>query len=203
MTTPTQTRTQKTVRRTIVRNRRNMLYYTNVVCSSKADIHLDTMYMTPFLNNVIMKKSVMIWKVKRIGMTCLLYKTGKIIIMGKPPGDLNSVAMCHASARKCLRKYIRLLHVKFGNMFTIERIKLLTVSATYNVHGSLLYHNIINSIECTYEPEIFHGITLRRQHLHFIVFRTGKILITGIVKENDVKNLIHPFILELEFISNV
>ena len=108
-----------------------MISFTNIVCASRADTHFDIEAMAPVLWNVILKRSVLVWKDRRIGMTCLLYTTGKIIVMGKPHGVLNDVSMCYEAARRCIRRYARLLQVKFGTQLKLARIKVLTISAKY------------------------------------------------------------------------
>ena len=112
--------------------------------------------------------TVLRWKHKKIGGTCMVYATGKII---------------HHGDKHQLRKYARLLQ-KLGYNVCLRHIKLLTQSATYTL-PSVDYTQLVRTMNATYEPEIFHACILKRDGMSFTIYKSGKVVITGIRNIND------------------
>ena len=64
------------------------LKYNNIVYSGVYSIKLNLNILESRLSNVIKKKSVLIWKYRRLPMTCMIYGSGKLMLMGNPNTDL-------------------------------------------------------------------------------------------------------------------
>ena len=112
--------------------------------------------------------TVLRWKHKKIGGTCMVYATGKII---------------HHGGKHQLRKYARLLQ-RLGYDVRLKHIKLLTQSATYTL-PSVDYMQIVKTMNATYEPEIYHACILKRDGMNFTIYKSGKVVITGIKNIDD------------------
>ena len=112
--------------------------------------------------------TVLRWKHKKIGGTCMVYASGKII---------------HHGEKYQLRKYARLLQ-KLGYNVCLNNIKLVTQSATYTL-PSVNYEHLVKTMRATYEPEIYHACIFKRGRMSFTVYKSGKVVITGIKNIDD------------------
>ena len=112
--------------------------------------------------------TVLRWRHKKIGGTCMIYASGKII---------------HHGEKYQLRKYARLLQ-KLGYDVCLKYIKLLTQSATYTL-PSVNYSTLVKTMNASYEPEVFHACILKRDGMNFTIYQSGKVVITGIKNIDD------------------
>ena len=112
--------------------------------------------------------TVLRWRHKKIGGTCILYSSGKVI---------------HHGEKHQFRKYARLLQ-KMGYPVQLTYIKLLTSSAIYTI-SSVNYRKLVNTMNASYEPELYHACILKRQGMCFTIYQSGKVIITGITNMNE------------------
>ena len=96
----------------------------------------------------------------------MIYSTVKII--------------CHRG-REQLRKYARLVERK-GYPVRMLKIKTITMSAVYTLQGKVEYWKIVQQLQELYEPEIFHAVGFIREGIHHTVYKSGKVIVTGIKK---------------------
>lgn len=82
---------------------------------------------------------------------------------------------------------------------TASAIQLRTQSAVHDLSGRINYYKLCETVPCvTYEPELFHACMLRKASIHFIVYHTGKVIMTGIKSQDDIDEYVWPTLLELE-----
>ena len=119
----------------------------------------------------------LLWRHRKIGCTCMIYSTGKII--------------CHGGKEQ-MRQYARLVE-RMGYPVRMKKIKTLTMSALYTLRGKVDYCKIVQWMQGSYEPEIFHAVGL-----HYTIYKSGKTIVTGIKSEKDLDNKVNAVLLELE-----
>jgi TATA-box binding protein (TBP) (component of TFIID and TFIIIB) len=110
------------------------------------------------------KFSALTWRHKSIPGTAQIFKTGKIIV------NTSSVE----GAKKCLRKYARILQRK-GYPVNLNKIQIVTMSAV---------HKLVNKPDLRkipyYEPELANTAQIRKYGMTFLIHHTGTVMITGI-----------------------
>ena len=134
------------------------------------------------------KSSGMIWKDPRIGINCLVFSTGKMVLNAR---------VSVAKARCAIRKYARLVQ-KAGFDVKPRCFRVVTRSAVHTLKSPVDYSAIVERLNGHHHPEIFHAVTLRRGGLHFIIFKSQKVLITGIKSARDMSETVRPLLRELE-----
>ena len=112
----------------------------------------------------------------------MVYTSGKII--------------CHGE-KKDLRRYGRTLQ-KMGYPIKLTKITVLTRSATYVLTEKPNFKNIVKMMGGRYEPEIFQALEIKRTGVCFLVYKSGKVVITGIKSERLLEDIVNPTLLELE-----
>ena len=135
--------------------------------------------------DVVYKKvpfDVLVWHHKKIRCTSLLYRTGKMI--------------CHGNKSQ-LRKYARILQ-KLGYPIHLHKVQIITQSAMYQLKNVVNYSELSKLSGAVYEPEIYHAVGIRRNGVYFIVYKTGKVVITGIKNSRMLSDVVDPTLLELE-----
>lgn len=166
---------------------------TNIVCTANLNCALDLAAITRKATYIVYKPKKfngLIWRHRKIPCTCLVFASGKIVCPGiKNISDIKSN----------IRKYARLIQ-KLGYTINLQHIKLVTSSAVHDLKRPVDYCKIVKYMNGKLEPEIFHAVTIKRGKVHFIVYKSGKIIITGIKRECDLRKSVHPLLLELEFI---
>ena len=68
--------------------------YNNNVYFAVYSIKLNLDILEPQLSNILKKKSVLILKYRRLPMTCMIYGSGKLMLMGNPNTDLADMDEC-------------------------------------------------------------------------------------------------------------
>ena len=105
---------------------------------------------------------------REFGGCCLVYKTGKII--------------CHGNAVTAYCNRLRILG------YNTSAISIVTKSATHTLHNPVNYRTLVRQ-GFQYEPEIFHAPTLKRNTKAYIVYFSGKVIITGIKTIEDYREV--------------
>ena len=126
----------------------------------------------------------LLWRHKNIGSTCMLYSNGK--------------AICHGG-KDSMRKYARLLQ-KMNYPIRIKKIKIVTRSAVYTLSNVPDYKRIAQYSQGSYEPEIFHAARFIKEGVHYTVYKSGKVIITGIKTEKELDAKVNPTLLDLEIL---
>ena len=141
------------------------VYMTDLKCA------LDLKYIALKTRDVVVSTRafhVLRWRHKKIGGTCMIYSSGKVI---------------HHGEKNQLRKYARLLQ-KMGYAVRLTHIKLLTRSATYTL-PPVNYKKLVQTMNASYEPEIYHACILKKDGMCFTIYKSGKVVITGIKNMDD------------------
>ena len=128
------------------------------------------------------------WRHKKIPATCLVFHSGKIIVNGIKK---------KSKIRECVRKYVRLIQKCDFNV-KLDKINFVTSSACYNLGQRIDYCKMQKAINGSLEPELFHALRVHRGKTHFIIYNSGKVIITGITDSKVLNNVVYPFLLELE-----
>ena len=165
-------------------------HITNVVCMAELNCNVDLKGLSRVLGNVEYKPnrfSALIWNHKRIRVKCLLFKNGKIIVMG-------CVSFQHA--RNAIRQYGRLLG-KAGYKVKLNKNRLLTMSASAKLGTSIDLNKVACCFKACYEPELFPGVLLKKTELNFTIYSTGAVIITGLKSIKDMERKVYPKLLEI------
>ena len=85
--------------------------------------------------------------------------------------------------------------------YVLSDLRVLTMSAVHTLSGRIRYPNLVMGMGATYEPEVFHAAMIRRGGVHFTVFATGKVVMTGIKDEQCIDNLVYPTLMEIDIYS--
>lgn len=112
-----------------------MLRYTNHVCSANLHCVIDLKDLSHSKMNTVFnskKFNGLIWRHKKISGTCLVFQTGNIICCG-----MKTLKGC----RKTVRQYSRQLQL-LGYNITLNKIKLVTRSATYKLSSYIDYNKV-------------------------------------------------------------
>eukprot|EP00049_Salpingoeca_infusionum_P006388 m.106160 g.106160 ORF g.106160 m.106160 type:complete len:204 (-) comp13294_c0_seq3:289-900(-) len=124
--------------------------------------------------------SAVIMRIREPQTTALIFKTGKMVCTGAKSED-----MAYRAGRK-FAKMIRKLgfQVRFEN-FTVQNM-VGSVDVKFPIRLEALAAN--NQQFCTYEPECFPGLIYRMASpkVVLLVFVSGKIVITGAKKREDI-----------------
>ena len=63
----------------------------------------------------------------------------------------------------------------------------------YTLKNVVDYNKFVKIPGASYEPEIFHALCIRTKGLYFIVYKSGKVVITGIKNQSMISNIINQF----------
>ena len=102
----------------------------------------------------------------------------------------NGKLICHGKKLQ-MRQYARLLQ-NLGYPIRIQNVKLVTQSAVYQMKNRVEYTKIVKIPGAVYEPEVFHAVCIKRHGVHFTVYRSGKVIITGLTKSNKIYRVVQP-----------
>ena len=129
------------------------------------------------------------WRHRHIQLGILVFKSGSLIVHG---------ATSKVQAVKCIRQYARLLSVKFGYHIKLSKVKLVTASLLSNIGNRLDLHNLAKNYPgCKYEVELFNAAFLNKNKVHFSMFSSGRIVITGVTNLSLINSVIQPTLIEL------
>lgn len=161
---------------------------TNVVLQAEWQIQLNLKVLSSQLRGARYnpkKFSGLIWKDKEIGGCCLVFNNGKIICNGAPS---------EREGYDMLKKYTSQLMFWQGPI-SLNNVRLVTISACHKLSGPVDLRLIYTLLGGSYEPEIFNGAMLKRDGVHYTIFATGNIVITGL---KEIGDNVYATLLELE-----
>ena len=104
--------------------------------------------------------------------------------------------ICHSNKSQ-LKKYARILQ-KLGYSICLHKVQIITQSTMYQLKNVVNYSEFSKLSGAVYEPEIYHAVGIRRNGVYFIVYKTGKAVITGIKNSKMLSEEVNPTLLELE-----
>ena len=165
---------------------------TNVVVQSRISISInlhefiykirDGKFMPP-------RFSGLIWNHKKIGGCCLLFSNGKLICHGGSSFN---------QARIRVRKYARLIQKTLNESVRLHAVKLVTASLLADLHIPVNLHRVSQCYPgASYEPELLNAATCRRGRVHFTIFSSGKIVVTGIRDTLLINTVVQPTLMDL------
>lgn len=119
--------------------------------------------------------------------TALIFGSGNVVCTGgKNP----------LMSRLAARKYVRLLQKK-GKNVSMKNFKIQNIVATSFINHPLKLREFANDFGAytSYEPELFPGLVFRtiEPRVVFLVFRSGKIVITGAKEKDTVTKVFRAF----------
>ena len=133
-----------------------------------------------------------IWKSKKIGCTCLLFANGRMVCCGTPTFQ---------QARKAVRQYARLVQ-KSGYPVHLSPITLQTITLTHTCgYGINLRDFCQMQTDASYEPELFPAAMVRSDRMNFTVFRTGKVIVSGVKSIKAAEDAFMPILLNTALCS--
>ena len=146
---------------------------------------------TPSMKYNPKKFSGAVWKDEYINRTCLLFTTGQLVSTGTKSKE---------EAETVLKQYIQLLEI-LGYKTELCDFKIRTMSAVYELSGSLDFTELKHTLGAHYEPELFNAAMFKRNTIHFTCFHTGKVIMTGIKSEKAIDETVLPTLLELDMLT--
>jgi transcription initiation factor TFIID TATA-box-binding protein len=158
----------------------------NIVAVTSTDEKLDLDLIKKILPNVHhdpKKYNGLVYKISDPKVTVLLNWSGKIIIVGGK--SIKSTTQ----ARNIFYEDIKKLgyHPQKNNI-SIKNIVLLANIETELDLKKIFESNISTNLELEYEMEIFPGLIFKNKEPKFgaVIFKTGKIMIAGLKKMDDI-----------------
>ena len=171
-----------------------MITVNNVVVMSSLNVDIRLRELTYRLTHVQYKPnkfSSIIWKPKGVGGNCLLFRNGKMICQG---------SKTYRQARKRVRQYARIIQ-KLGYNVTLDPIRMVTATAVADLGAPVNLVHISKYLsdypDFRYEPELFNALMFKTEGVHFSVFTSGKITLTGITSIRLIRTVIRPMLLQL------
>ena len=175
----------------------NELKYNNIVCSGLYSVKLNLGILEPQLSNVIKRKSSLVWECQKLPFTCIVFKSGKLILMGNPKTVFTDMDEFQRFGHTTLQGYARIIHSKIGRGQLLN-VKHETVTATYNFGFQIKFGELYKNILGSYEPEIFSVFMIKRHNIHFNVFTSEKMVCVGLKTSDDVITTVQALIFEIE-----
>ena len=164
---------------------------TNVVCSASLGCSINLSHLCRRLANARYdprRFSGLIWHHKKIGGNCLVFSNGNINCNGKAETFQDGI--------KRLRRYARSLQ-KLGYTVRLTDAKVLTVSACHDLGSHLDLSTLSRDRRLVYEPELFPTVVFKVLGITFSCFHNGKVIVTGIKIETDIRDVVYPTLVEL------
>jgi|TARA_B110000879_G_scaffold114811_1_gene152971 transcription initiation factor TFIID TATA-box-binding protein len=119
--------------------------------------------------------------------TALLFSSGNVVCTGGKNTNISRLAA---------RKYVRLLQTK-GIRVCMKNFKIQNIVATSFINAPLKLREFANDFGAytSYEPELFPGLVFRtiEPRVVFLVFRSGKVVITGAKKKETILTVFRCF----------
>ncbi|KAK3105831.1 hypothetical protein FSP39_006692 [Pinctada imbricata] len=170
-----------------------MVRISNIVCSVDLDCRIDLRNLAKTVTNIRYhsdRHNVAIWQNRRIGGNCLVYAKGKLVC--------NGYVESTEAAKRRLRCNARKLQ-KLGYPVRFKKFRIFTISMVHDLGIPISLPDLRNA---RYEPEIIPGAVLAIEDVRFTCFHSGKIIISGIKRDEDIDLLVFPTICEIFQIMN-
>jgi transcription initiation factor TFIID TATA-box-binding protein len=168
----------------------------NIVCTANVG---STLYL-PGLARVLhgceynaKRFSAVTFRLREPKTTALFFGSGKIVCTG---------AKTKNDARLALMKYVNIIRKRTKLDVNVFDFDIQNVVASANVGFPISLEKVCVNYrkESSYEPELFPGLIFRKRHLTvvFLIFLSGKLVITGAKDPSEIKaafNTIVPILL--------
>ncbi len=156
---------------------------TNVLAASHLNTIIDLHDLVHKVNHAQFdpkKMNCLILRHRKIGAgrcVALVFSSGYISVNG-------SRSVCEA--RRNVRKYSRLIQSK-GYEVKMGRIDIQSLSGTLQLITSkkIRLDNLAKMVRGQYEPELFSAMGIKKCGMTFLVFNSGKVVITGLKEEDE------------------
>jgi TATA-box binding protein (TBP) (component of TFIID and TFIIIB) len=130
-------------------------------------------------------------KLKTSPFYCLEWRQLGKLVQLYPSGKL----LCHGPL-EVTERYLEILGKP------LKELRLSTRSAMHDLGRSVDYYKLCKSMKgASYEPEYYHAALLKRGHVNFTIYHSGKICITGLISDDDMFDIVMPTILDLELLE--
>jgi transcription initiation factor TFIID TATA-box-binding protein len=124
-------------------------------------------------------------RVRPEGSYVAFYKSGKFLVIGKSLEELNYIA----------NKVISLLN-KINITTDPWQLKVQNIVAVDKLEMEMSIENLIYALDskkASYEPEQFPAIIYKDWDVIFLLFNSGKIVLTDVKNENNASELMNKF----------
>ena len=158
----------------------------NVVCTFCVNQNMDLTELThkiPFAEFNAKKFAAASIRLFAPRSTCLVFSSGNLVVTGCTSEDHALLASYRYV--NMLRKFLR-LPLRMRKF----RIQNLVAASTLSFNVDLVQMAEHYQLHCNYEPEIFPGLIFRVPGLVVLIFRSGRIVLTG---AKNRKNIITAF----------
>ena len=129
-------------------------------------VKLNLDILEPQLSNVIKRKSSLVWKCPKLPFTCIVYKSGKLILMGNPKKVITDMDECQRFGQTTLQSYAWIIHSQIGRGQLLD-VKLEIVTAKYDFGFQIKFSELYKNRVGSYEPEFFPGFMIKRYNIRF------------------------------------
>lgn len=138
--------------------------------------------------------AAVIMRIREPKTTALVFRTGKMVVTGAKSLNASKVAA---------RKYVSIINkAGFNAVFSEAHYKVQNMTATVTMGFPIRLEALIYAYPniSTYEPELFPGLIFRMQDpkVVFLVFVSGKVVVTGVKSEEIIVDSIKKLYNQLQ-----
>ena len=156
----------------------------NIVSTVNSNCVLDLKKIAKCALNVEyqpMRFGALIMRIRQPRCTALIFNSGKIVVAG-----------CKniADAKNSCYKFVKILY-KLSFKVTFKDFKIQNIVCSYDMKSNLFLEKIhlyCENLSC-FEPELFPGLILRIEKTTFLIFSSGKVVITGINNYDTINKI--------------
>jgi len=166
-----------------------MLNIVSTVTICTLDQKLDLQKLSTKIDGAILPKkggSLVKFRMKPENYYIAFYKTGKILITG-----IKSLEEINCTAQKILK-----ILAKAGIVIQIVKIEIVNIVCLGAIHLNKTLEcvvGILDSSDVSYEPEQFPGLIYKNWGATFLLFSSGKVVLTGIKDLENANRLLEKF----------
>jgi transcription initiation factor TFIID TATA-box-binding protein len=149
------------------------------------DRPLDLLYLSNNIEGAILPQKMGPWvryRMKPENTYIAFYKSGKFLITG-----VKSVEEINNTAQRVLK-----ILVSAGVQSSITKIEVVNIVCLGTLHLNTTLEKLVlhlDSSDVSYEPEQFPGLIYKKWGATFLIFSTGKVIVTGIKDFETAKKL--------------
>lgn len=125
--------------------------------------------------------SALIMRIHEPRSTALMFTSGKVVVAG---------TINQPESKKACKRFVKILN-KLGFKAFLTKFKIQNIVCTYNFGKQLSLEQIYLNSEtsCCFEPELFPGLIFKIKKATFLIFSSGKVVITGLKDYNEVVSI--------------
>jgi transcription initiation factor TFIID TATA-box-binding protein len=166
-----------------------MIKIVSMVTICTLDQPLDLLYLSTNIENAILPKKMGVWvkyRIKPENYYIAFYKSGKFLITGvKSLKKINNIAQRVLKILENAGIRVNITKIEIVNIVCLGSLQLKTTLER------ILYN--LDSSDASYEPEQFPGLIYKNWGGTFLLFSSGKVIITGIRDFQTAKDLLEKF----------